>query len=571
MKARNTEKKQESNKEHKGIFDCLLEKPLITSLSCAIATTTYTTIPKITEAYSQENMTDFLLEEGWTIPVQITILALIANGLLKPMSRFKTPKFKNLMKAFKLEKKVKAEFTELEKEGKLNEVKEEAHSCFDNNITLFYAMLSDQYFNHGRYEEGIDNLVSHLRISEDKGEGLDFIPLRESLKFVYRAYNEAKYAINKLTNRSERDKKKQVYNALVSSLSMYKDKRHAMKLLARIEKLNPNVEDSLALANIMNYLFEPSESHWTQFFSTLEENLRNEGKTLEEIVDSSADTRNKVLRLRNIFMKEYENKENLAQELTNLKHFSKLSHVVSRAIPVEFSGKDYLITPFSGITFFNAMKELSLADVEIALDKSIINLEEIHIHGTKLRNEQTYEGHYTERVRELLKPFIPVDEEFLESYNNTISKTISNAETAYYKDSNPRNILYEEGIIREIDFEKNLLKPHGLDLVSLLEFEAYIDDKTRKALVEKYYSEMKRNLETDIEGFRELYEYCRVQRHLELAGYRARKGNPTHVRSRAKYHIREAIRASENILSYGRNDELKIVFGMIEKAEKQTI
>ncbi|MBW2972251.1 hypothetical protein KY359_04415 [Candidatus Woesearchaeota archaeon] len=110
--------------------------------------------------------------------------------------------------------------------------------------------------------------------------------------------------------------------------------------------------------------------------------------------------------------------------------------------------------------------------------------------------------------------------------HSLLNDRLASAEREFYKDHNPRNIAIDVlGNPAAIDFESAKLLPCQLDLVSLLEFGADIlSERQKRRVIEAYIREKEMILDKRIDRdmFMELYHYARVQRHLEMVGYRSR-------------------------------------------------
>lgn len=141
--------------------------------------------------------------------------------------------------------------------------------------------------------------------------------------------------------------------------------------------------------------------------------------------------------------------------------------------------------------------------------------------------------------------------------HDTLNHVLKGIERDFYKDHNPRNIIIGGGQITAIDFETSKMLPCQIDLISLLEFGPnYLTEKQRKHVIESYIKRKEQLSHRRINRGLFMYHYAhaRVQRHLELAGYRSRDSilaKDELVReeelSRKRYHLASALHASHDI------------------------
>lgn len=105
----------------------------------------------------------------------------------------------------------------------------------------------------------------------------------------------------------------------------------------------------------------------------------------------------------------------------------------------------------------------------------------------------------------------------------TMHEGLKDAPIGFYKDANPRNWLVNGGKVAALDFEHSQLLPVQLDLVSLLEFGPSPMNvfETIEAF-DAYFDARGISDEDARQEFKAQYRFAGLQRHLELAGYRAR-------------------------------------------------
>jgi hypothetical protein len=105
-----------------------------------------------------------------------------------------------------------------------------------------------------------------------------------------------------------------------------------------------------------------------------------------------------------------------------------------------------------------------------------------------------------------------------------VKDELSDAPTGWYKDANPRNWLVEDnGKVVAIDFEHRIRLPVLFDLVSLLEFSPVpAPTEIKSRVIEYYLGEFYSTSKLPMAKFMRHYRISALQRHIELAGYRAR-------------------------------------------------
>ena len=558
MSNQTNEKKDKSKKE--GFLDIIANHPNASSLLISLSATGHTIIPRLLEA-SKYNMLDDYVSENWPYFIaQTAFQYIIVRGALASLQKFERPKVKNFMKSLVLEIQLHKKRSEDECDDMYFHKLNEFRSCFAENSPDYHLILAGVKYQRNNFSEGIDELLVYLRNRDKKKQILESLsPPVLATSFLYAIKQSIQFfgrrvLFGQLGNLNYEHEREKIYSAISSSLLDITRKWQTKMLLEDLNTNFWNLEDKLTYGNVMTYLDGPKQKHWEPFFLSLENKLDGEELTISDIVDRSADTRNKVLKYRNIFLKEYESESDLENELNNLKVFSNLDHVVSRATIAEFDDKKYLLTPFSGTTLIEALENLSKEEADSAYEMAIDNLLEIHSIGTKkLKNIAVNSTHYTERVRELTKSFLQFDERELAAYNDVISKRFAIDDCCYYKDNNLRNVLYDSGVVREIDFEKNLLKPPTFDIISTMEFADGYNPELVAEMIHKYHTDFKRFLKLDFQEFKELYEFSRVQRHLELAGYRSRDGINKDSVPRIAFHLDNTLDALSNLKSLETN------------------
>ncbi len=557
-KSQNKKEKQTSKKEKLGFFDDFLEHPNINSGLLGLLGTAYFSASTIIQAIQQDMLPEFLSENGLRMGLSWATLSIIARGAIMPFSKFKTPKAKNFLRFMKLEDKLKKEYSVLKKENKLQEELSKLHSCFGENVGYYYLAKSEIMIQNGDYEEGLDDLVSYLRIGKTEDLGVRFKPISLLSELIF---SIPKYISIKYNNNSYEQKRRSYYSLISNQLFHSVKSKRAAAIAHQINSNFKDIGDKLAYGNIMNYLDGPKKEHWEPFFSKLTESLASEHKTIEDVIDMQSDTRNKVINYKNIYLKEYtQDDESLSNELKNINHFAKLPHTVSKVLEVHFGDKKYLLSPYSGDVLEDKIDNLERSKREEILRKALKNLAEIQTLGMELNNKKADQRHYSKRIEELSKGYLNHSLEFLSAYDDAISSKITTLDVLYYKDHNIKNILIDEGEVKEIDFENNILKPPGIDVISALEFSDYYDELFSREALKEYYSIIKPNISSDFDEFEKQHQYLRVQRHLEFPGYRLRSG----LVSAVPFQINLALDALRKITKFDSNNQIDYMIEYIE-------
>jgi hypothetical protein len=213
--------------------------------------------------------------------------------------------------------------------------------------------------------------------------------------------------------------------------------------------------------------------------------------------------------------------ERIAQSLALIEHDGKCYHVLRHV---------------DGITLETLLQQGAREQQDLTLRDTVHFLASLHRY-TPADREQAPQGawYYHDRLvttfcNELKKmgAAVPVGVyAALEGASKAVFGGLRGAPVGFYKDANPRNWLVEKGKgkgkdrVVAIDFEHGILLPVYLDLVSLLEFgPSPVDDFLRMDMLHEYYERAMPAVEYD--RFLEQYRYAALQRHMELAGYRAR-------------------------------------------------
>lgn len=172
----------------------------------------------------------------------------------------------------------------------------------------------------------------------------------------------------------------------------------------------------------------------------------------------------------------------------------------------------------------------------------------------------------------------------IQETHKVINDHLVQADREFYKDHNPRNIIVDDfGNAIAIDFESSKLLPCQIDLVSLLEFGSdYITKKQKILVINAYIGEKERLLKTKIDRnrFMMTYEYARVQRHLEMIGYRSRDyclledilKKKAELRRR-QYHLKTAAEATRELSERedSRAGELKALSECISSIQEEDL
>jgi hypothetical protein len=163
--------------------------------------------------------------------------------------------------------------------------------------------------------------------------------------------------------------------------------------------------------------------------------------------------------------------------------------------------------------------------------KLMANLHEFGSSNLKLHQTEKIDDYYTGRIEDLFfrqvekydERTIPdeVHKTILENFW-VIDERLRAAKQGFYIDGNVRNwVLKHDQTMQAIDFEALDERAVQIDLVSLLEFGfAYLTRDEIQEMQEIYIAETSQDI--DPTQFKLDYDFARIQRHLELIGYRSR-------------------------------------------------
>jgi thiamine kinase-like enzyme len=299
------------------------------------------------------------------------------------------------------------------------------------------------------------------------------------------------------------------------------------------------------------------ENPYDMYERAISEKIHEQGLSLEIYNES----RNKVHIVRMeqfpeglFFVKEYADEDTLETELRNSIVFRKYVGECIQRYMAAYSDEDSFTGLFRSagtLTLDEMIADGSRRRTVKAVRQAAKILAHIHVFGTKIHKKglppsadaftptitdpvAQSDDFFTQKIRSTLLRYSisteetgvtsPTTDRFINAYSEFI-RPLASAERDFYKDHNPRNIIVGEGGITAIDFETALILPCLIDLVSLLEFGAtYLTDKQKAKAVEDYLTAKERLLQRDIKrvALMKHHGYAKVQRHLELTGYRAR-------------------------------------------------
>ncbi len=224
------------------------------------------------------------------------------------------------------------------------------------------------------------------------------------------------------------------------------------------------------------------------------------------------------------------------------------NHVVQSLAFLEHEGKAYhVLLHGASRTLENVFMIGTPEDRCSALVRATTALARMHL--TPEGDVRTIaEGYYAKRLQTVFydqlagktpRVFVPrVAREAGLQIGARVAQELKDAPVGWYKDANPRNWLVEDdGRVVAIDFEHEDQLPVQLDLVSLLEFgPAPVTETECHAALERYLRVVSRKKPVDHQRFFVQYRFAALQRHLELAGYRARD----HEFKAVQFHIDRA-------------------------------
>jgi hypothetical protein len=277
--------------------------------------------------------------------------------------------------------------------------------------------------------------------------------------------------------------------------------------------------------------------------------------------DFFTESRNKVYILRwelfpsgTVFMKQYSDRQTLTDEWNNSSVFRQFLRggVQVPLLNLDEFNKSLLFKAAGEKTLAERMRDVSDSEKMRLLRTAAVMLARIHVFGTNLYKrglppDSTVtelhindvvgqdKDYFTGKIDDTLfryyaeEPETTISQRLQDkvlSSHAVINARLAGASRDFYKDHNPRNIVVDPlDDITAIDFESSKMLPCQIDLVSLLEFGSmYVTEKQKQAVIDAYINEKERLLETDIDRgeFLWTYQYARVQRHLEMVGYRSR-------------------------------------------------
>ncbi|MFW6231026.1 MAG: hypothetical protein ACOC32_03300 [Nanoarchaeota archaeon] len=535
----------------KNIPDHIAAHPIASGIAAGIGVTAFYQFPPFQEAQQAGMSIEYLTERWPYIALSIANGSIIGYLTLSPFSKMAEPKFSNWKKAKKLEWNVLNEYEVLEKEKRLEETYEDLTSCFGDNKNLLHKVIAGAEFKQGNIIQGLQEYLTALRLEPHQQDGFDFPPLRILTSLLTDGiYDTKAFLKDHLSQRSPEEKKTDAYRRICQTLHKGAGKR-TRRLLKEIEQAGMTTTDALAKGLILSFSGSPDREIWEPFFEKLDEELASTGQTLDGILEKGSDSRNAVYRHHGLFLKEYRSKKAQDAELSNISHFKSLGHVIKGVVGVTRDSIPYAAIPFSGESLYEHFNGCSTDEKEDLLERSLDQLVDIQLKGEALSYDPMTRDEYTQRAQQSISEGL--SDTFFALYDDLVSAKIAAMETTYYKDHNLRNILLDEGILREIDFEHTIERPHAFDVISCLEGErTYLDDDAAERLAGAYIDslEKKSGERIDREEFLHGLEYCRVQRHIELYGYRSRdydeNGEPRHL-AYSRYNLMAAKEALEQL------------------------
>ena len=453
------------------------------------------------------------------------VYAFLGYNFFRTLNKFKGPnRFKSYYNFFKLNNSV---YGKDDSDTNYTELEEKIANCFEPGSSYKYLTLSGIHFNHNRNLEGIENLLKYCRSFKCSTRIFQRTPITDISSYIMYSANTLKTVFNEKFKKNSNSKLGR-YESLGHALNFGNSNFLAKHAVAKIEKAHDEIQDKVAYGAVMDYIIGIKDENWSPFLtklSQIDSVLENENIGMNS--ETITECRNKVFRYPGIYLKRYISEESLIREMNNLKVvFRDLNHVLSHGISAEIAGAHYFIAPECEETLYDALPGMDLNTKESFILQALQNLADIEVTAEyKGKFSRPDKNHYTSRLLDLAG-FLELDDEFKEMWHNYISKKLIAMSHLYYKDSNPRNYIKEDNLLFEIDFEGNLKKPFGLDLVNVLEFSRIGLEDTAFDYIEKHIANLK-SKKIPVSLSIEDYEICRAQRHIELLGYRYRDYSAT--------------------------------------------
>lgn len=227
-----------------------------------------------------------------------------------------------------------------------------------------------------------------------------------------------------------------------------------------------------------------------------------------------------------VIVKECKKENNsLRKEFQRADYFRKYlgNQIMHPLANIDIDDSNYLVSVRMNNNLHNIFLNLEKLDSEKRnklthkyITESLDLLKKVQDLGDSLVLDIPFKGYYKDRVEKVfvdqLKKYlsIHINSEFIENHS-IIDEYLFKTKKAYYKDNNLKNIVInDDQKISFIDFEGNRKVNCLLDVVNTLEFSRFY---LGRSSIESYA--------TEFANFEE-YIFASYQRHLELAGYRAR-------------------------------------------------
>jgi hypothetical protein len=411
-----------------------------------------------------------------------------------------------------------------------------------------------RYIVGGDYKRALRQADIALdRVCDKKESWLDSIARKEDEAEELEKSDEERATENAQFKALDRDGKiaKIIFHIFDGNIAKATEEANA---LVRQHKDLPEAE--FLLAELLERQGETMRAHLC-YTNAIGKRLVRRGMRPEFFTES----RNQVYILRwelfpsgTVFMKQYSDRQTLRDEWNNSTVFRHAFRggVQLPLLELSDSNDSILFKAAGEQTLLERIADSPNSEKMRLMRQAAVLLARIHIFGTKLHErgpppDSTVaelhiddivgreKDHFTRKIEDTLFSYYKADpqaeiseeaQDKVLSAHAAINARLTQAPRDFYKDHNPRNVVVDElGDITAIDFESSKLLPCQIDLVSLLEFgQRYVTEQQKQALIDTYIKEKERLLRTSIDkqGFMQTYRYARVQRHLEMVGYRSR-------------------------------------------------
>jgi hypothetical protein len=441
------------------------------------------------------------------------------------LTRYKKPRVRNFLKAYKLGNALEKHLLELESSGELHEtMRKYKDTLEESHIQDFHRQMAYSYFSNGRTMQGLEQAIMGYRAIQEQ-------PSRLLTRFAPPILNLVE-ALSRPT-KTEDQKKSLLYLRALSGLETPSQKG-TLRAVKKLKTFTTSLEDTIAQGVLADEAEGPKEAHWIPF----EIYINTTVPDLESVVSHVTDTRNTVYSIgtddnRFLYLKETASEVEAKKELKLIRHFADVDAVVSDVFPVQHQGRLFLASLFAGEEYASA-KQHHPDDWAMMLAYAARDFLAIDTQAKHLDLKELHEGDFSEKLAKLTE-HLHLSPSFYATSREVIDAQLVKQPQVFNSDYTEKNNLWFEGRHRKIDFEKQLLVPFGIEAINFSEFSP---------------EGLCHPLEFgDAVGYA-LSEYdlllSQFQRHLELYGYASSFGNVEY----AQFHFHKAQEALTDVAEH---------------------